>query len=98
MKEAIGISSAIREFEYNMTIDDWLRKTWPNHNNMSTLEIALSMSSTERLAGFGTSDMAILRGGYLLNDWLDRAANVKNGTQKEPNKMMLYSAVSKNFF
>ena len=46
-----------------------------------------------RINEFDDDKLSKLRGGYLLGDWVARAERVKNKTQEEPSKMILYSAV-----
>lgn len=59
----------------------------------TTLEIVTELRRIERTNQFNKPELARLRGGFLLADWLQRARQVADGKQERPSKMMLYSSV-----
>jgi hypothetical protein len=60
----------------------------------TTLELVTEIKRIERISEFNKADLARLRGGFLLADWVRRAELVSNDHQENPSKMMLYSSVS----
>ena len=67
--------------------------TWPEYGNNTTLQLLQQIDQETRINEFDDDKLSKLRGGYLLGDWISRAEEVKNKMQKEPSKMILYSAV-----
>lgn len=60
----------------------------------TTLELVTELKRIERTSEFNKPELAYLRGGFLLADWLQRGVLVANGKQSNPSKMLLYSSVS----
>ncbi|CAD5212337.1 unnamed protein product [Bursaphelenchus okinawaensis] len=91
LKNAISIADAKLELLHNYNQQpSWLFERWAQHDNKSTLEILLHLKKIRRLAQFTDPNLARLRGGYLLGDWVKRLERLKNGT--ETRKMVMYSA------
>ena len=76
-----------------MTQPVWVSKVWPEYDFKTTLQLINEISNENRVREFNLRKLYYLRGGYILGDWLKRAKDVVNGYQKEPSKMVLYSAV-----
>ncbi|CAJ0603750.1 unnamed protein product [Cylicocyclus nassatus] len=83
-----------RELTNNLTDKQppWVFHIWPQYNNRSTLDIISEMRRIRMMTKFDSPDKAKMTGGYLLNTWIKNALKVANGTMKNPNRMMLYSA------
>ncbi|KJH39930.1 hypothetical protein DICVIV_14163 [Dictyocaulus viviparus] len=56
------------------------------------MEIINELSRIRRISEFNETIISNLRGGYLLNNWLNNVLNVANGTMTKPNRMLLYSS------
>ena len=76
-----------------MTQPAWVSKVWPEYDFKTTLQLITEISNENRIREFNLRSLYYLRGGYILGDWLKRAKDVVSGNQKEPSKMVLYSAV-----
>ncbi|VDM38622.1 unnamed protein product [Toxocara canis] len=82
----------VAEVIHGLPQPDWVYRRWPSHGNLTTLEIIVDLERLIQMSEFNTSEKAILRGGYIAGNWLDRALNVSMGIQTNPSKMMLFSA------
>uniref|UniRef100_A0A914D1R7 ceramidase n=1 Tax=Acrobeloides nanus TaxID=290746 RepID=A0A914D1R7_9BILA len=88
----LTLSSINREIAQNMTQPAWVSKVWPEYDFKTTLQLINEISNENRVREFNLRKLYYLRGGYILGDWLKRAKDVVSGNQKEPSKMVLYSA------
>ncbi|KAE9547464.1 hypothetical protein FO519_009323, partial [Halicephalobus sp. NKZ332] len=90
--QVAGINNIQREIAHNLTQPDWVYRVWPMYGNSTTLELLKKIDQETRINEFDDDKLSKLRGGYLLGDWVNRAKKVARGDQKEPSKMILYSA------
>ncbi|KAI6218169.1 Testicular acid phosphatase-like protein [Aphelenchoides fujianensis] len=81
-----------RELKHNLSQPEWVFRKWPQHGGRTTLELVTELRRLERTAQFNKPELARLRGGFLLADWLRRARDVAAGKQRKPSKMLLYSS------
>ncbi|KAK6752591.1 hypothetical protein RB195_003795 [Necator americanus] len=70
----------------------WVFKRWSKYGGRSTMEIISELRRIRRTTEFNSKKKSRFLGGYLLNNWIENAKKVANGTMKEPKKMLLYSA------
>ncbi|CAJ0603752.1 unnamed protein product [Cylicocyclus nassatus] len=70
----------------------WAFQRWPKYGNRSTLDVISELRRIRKISKFDSPDKAKMTGGYLLNTWIKDALKVANGTMKNPDRMMLYSA------
>ncbi|KAE9419129.1 hypothetical protein Angca_004230, partial [Angiostrongylus cantonensis] len=70
----------------------WVFRRWSKYNNRSTMEIMSELRRIRRITKFNSAAKAKMLGGYLLNNWLQNAKQVANGTMTDPEKMLLYSS------
>lgn len=72
---------------------DWIHKLWPEYDYKTSLQLITEIYLESRIQEFESQKLYHLRGGLILGDWLTRAKAVIEGAQKDPSKMVLYSAV-----
>ncbi|KAI6218227.1 hypothetical protein M3Y99_01720900 [Aphelenchoides fujianensis] len=75
----------------NITLHQWVFRKWPQYGGKTTLELVTELRRLERTAQFNKPELARLRGGFLLADWLRRARDVAAGKQKETHDGTLLS-------
>uniref|UniRef100_A0A7E4VM26 Acid phosphatase n=1 Tax=Panagrellus redivivus TaxID=6233 RepID=A0A7E4VM26_PANRE len=89
--QATKLIDITREVAHNLSQPAWVTKTWPNHDNNSTLDIITELYRYRRMAQFTDDKLNHLRGGFLLNNILEQIHNVTKGVQGS-RKMVLYSS------
>ncbi|EFO25007.2 hypothetical protein LOAG_03480 [Loa loa] len=90
-KKALSLYNIQREVDHNMTQPSWVYKVWPQFGNETTISIVNSLKRIHRISEFNSPKKARLRGGLLMEDWIDRAKNVSLGLPITPRKIKLYS-------
>ncbi|KAI1732964.1 histidine phosphatase superfamily (branch 2) domain-containing protein [Ditylenchus destructor] len=86
------VSNIQKELDHNLTQPAWAYKRWEEYENKTTLDIVTEIRRIERIAEFNSTNLGLLRGGYLLGDWLRRIKKVAEGNNPKVSKMVLYSA------
>uniref|UniRef100_A0A914H941 Acid phosphatase n=1 Tax=Globodera rostochiensis TaxID=31243 RepID=A0A914H941_GLORO len=93
LHQAAKLSNINREVLHNLSQPEWVNRRWPQYGDQSTLELLIEIRRLERTREFARPDLAFLKGGFLLGDWVQRAKQVLQGQlPKEANKAVLYSA------
>ncbi|KAL3998045.1 Histidine phosphatase (branch 2) family protein [Acanthocheilonema viteae] len=91
-KKAASLYDIQREMDNNMTQPLWVYQIWPQFDNKTTIGIIRNLKRIRRISEFNSAGKAQLRGGLLMEDWIDRAKNVSLGLPVTPRKIKLYSA------
>uniref|UniRef100_A0A0R3S4I2 Histidine acid phosphatase n=1 Tax=Elaeophora elaphi TaxID=1147741 RepID=A0A0R3S4I2_9BILA len=91
-KKAASLYDIQREIDHNMTQPSWVYRVWPQFDNETTLDIISNLKRIRRISEFNSPEKARLRGGLLMEDWIDRAKNVSLGLSITPRKIKLHSA------
>ncbi|KAL6737298.1 hypothetical protein Aduo_010953 [Ancylostoma duodenale] len=83
-----------RELIHNMTEKqpEWVFKKWPEYDGKGTMEIIGELRRIRMMTKFNSPEKAMYMGSYLLNNFIDNAQKVANGSMKNPDKMLLYSS------
>ncbi|KAK5986098.1 Intestinal acid PHOsphatase [Trichostrongylus colubriformis] len=83
-----------RELIHGMTEKQpsWVFKYWPQYNNRSTMDITYELRTIRRITKFNSTSKANMIAGYLLNNFIENAKKVANGSMTNPKKMLLYSS------
>ncbi|VDL81984.1 unnamed protein product [Nippostrongylus brasiliensis] len=84
-----------RELNNGMTAKQpaWVFKNWTQYDNRSTMDIITELRTYRMITQFNSTEKAKMIAGYLLNNWIQNANQVANGTMTSPKKMLLYSSV-----
>ncbi|KAM3721544.1 Testicular acid phosphatase [Dirofilaria immitis] len=91
-KKAASLYNIQREMDHNMTQPLWVYQTWPQFDNKTTIGLINSLKRIYRISEFNSPGKARLRGGLLMEDWINRAKNVSLGLPTIPRKIKLHSA------
>ncbi|CAG9535974.1 unnamed protein product [Cercopithifilaria johnstoni] len=91
-KKAASLFDIQREIDHNMTQPSWVYQVWPQFDNETTIDIISSLKRIRRISEFNSPKKAQLRGGLLMEDWIDRAENISQGLPVIPRKIKLHSA------
>jgi len=91
IEQAARLNDLNREIAHGLKQPEWVKKSWPEYDGNTTLKIVTDLERILRNAEFEDISLAYLRGGFILNDLIQRAKKVVNGTQTHPTKMLLYS-------
>ncbi|KAL3075450.1 hypothetical protein niasHS_011957 [Heterodera schachtii] len=93
LHQAAKLSNIKREVLHNLSQPEWVNLRWDQYGGQTTLDLVTELRRLERSAEFARPELAILKGGLLLGDWVQRAETVlQRQTPKEANKAVLYSA------
>ncbi|EPB76927.1 histidine acid phosphatase [Ancylostoma ceylanicum] len=83
-----------RELIHNMTEKqpEWVFKKWEEYDGKSTMEIIGELRRIRMMTKFNSPEKAMYMGSFLLNNFIENAQKVANGSMKNPDKMLLYSS------
>ncbi|KAK6752588.1 hypothetical protein RB195_003793 [Necator americanus] len=83
-----------RELIHNMTERQpaWVFQKWPEYNGSGTMDIITELRRIRMMTRFNSPQKSKLVGGYLLNNWVQNAQKVANGSMDVPQKMLLLSS------
>uniref|UniRef100_A0A0K0FF07 Histidine acid phosphatase family protein n=1 Tax=Strongyloides venezuelensis TaxID=75913 RepID=A0A0K0FF07_STRVS len=92
LKDIGSICNVKIEMIHNFNQPSWIFSEWPQHHNKTTLDIVCDIKRQLRLSDFQNSELGKLRGGYLLDNWLENARKIIHHPDEEHKKMILYSS------
>ncbi|KAI6196237.1 Testicular acid phosphatase-like protein [Aphelenchoides besseyi] len=91
-EQIAGLDGIQREIAHDLKQPEWVERKWPQYDGNTTLELIMESQRVLRNAEFDQFELAFLRGGFLLNDWVKRVESVVNGNQTKPSHMQIYSS------
>ncbi|CEF71526.1 Histidine phosphatase superfamily, clade-2-containing protein [Strongyloides ratti] len=92
IKDVGGLCSINIEIIHGLNQPSWVLKEWPQYDKKTTLDIVCDIKRQTRLGEFQNSELGKLRGGYLLDNWLDNIKKIINHPNDSYKKMILYSS------
>uniref|UniRef100_A0AC35U7B9 Lysosomal acid phosphatase n=1 Tax=Rhabditophanes sp. KR3021 TaxID=114890 RepID=A0AC35U7B9_9BILA len=92
LKQIVNVYDVSNEILHNLTQPEWMHKTWPEHNNNTTLQIISEIKRIATFHAFNEEQLSLLKGGFVLGHMLANIQKTINNHHKCNRNMVLYSS------